>query len=41
MLKIDIWFNRNIAPFMTNERKMDELRKLINEQENILEKWQD
>ena len=41
MLKIDLWFNKNIAPFMTSERKMDRLRKLINDQEKLLKEWQD
>ena len=36
MLKIDLWFNKNIAPFMTNERKKPRLRKLISEQEELL-----
>jgi len=28
-VKIDLWFNKNVAPFMTSERKMPRLRKLV------------
>ena len=41
MLKIELWFNKNIAPFMTNERKMHRLNRLIKDQEKLLKEWQD
>ena len=37
-LIFELWFNKNIAWFLTNERKRDRLLNLIKLQENQLEK---
>jgi hypothetical protein len=40
-LIFELWFNLNIAPWLTNVRKMHQLQTRINNQRKELEEWQD